>query len=176
MSDFPPIIEVLSGHYKYWQSSIGYTDIQLSGLPESINVKGDWLARKEEFHITTISVKIIAELIDPTNTDKIVAQIVKDFKDFLVRNKPDKFKLTKQFRFVQNGEEKTVVVLCELLGVPEFFDELRKKYNKPLPTQPFHITLYTLNSRYGIGILSQEVLNEISVPVDIPELANIKLA
>lgn len=176
MSDFPQIIETLSGHYKYWEYSIGYTDIHLSGLPESVSVQGSQLIRKDEFHITTVNVKKIAELVDSLNAPDIMVEIVQDFKDFLKDNKLDKFQLSDQFRFVQRGDEKTVIVMCELVGMSQFFARLRRKYDKPLPTQPFHITLYTLNSQYGIGILSDEELNKITVPIELPELKNIKPA
>lgn len=105
-----------------------------------------------------------------------MTEIVKEFKDFLVGNKLEEFKLTNQFRFVRRGEEKTVIVMCDLMGAPDFFDKLRQKYGKPIPTQPFHITLYTLNSKYGIGVLSEEVLNETSKLIELPELKDLKPA
>lgn len=174
MSDFPPIIEVLSDHYKYWEYGIGYTDIQLLGLPESIIVDHNRLIRKKEFHITTINIQKISELIDKDNSKRVMSEIVEEFKKFLQKHKLDRFHLTNNFRFVQRNEEMTVIVMCDLIGVPKFFDLLRKKYNKTIPTQPFHITLYTLNSRYGIGILSDEILHQISRPIELPELRNLK--
>ncbi len=173
---FPPILETFSEHYKYWEYSIGYTGIQLSGLPASIAANGELLAKKDEFHITAVNVKALAGLVDGTDTERIMAEIVEDFKNFIKTKPLDEFRLTDQLRFVQRGEEKTVVVLCDLPGAEDFFNELREKYKKPLPTQPFHITLYMVNSKFGIGILSDEILDKISEPIELPELKNLKPA
>ncbi len=165
---------LLSDHHKYWYGYIAYADIQLLGLPASINIKGEKLLKKNEFHISIINANGIAELINPKAVTKIEQEIIGEFKNFISENKLDKFRLLKKFRFVQKDIKKSVIVMCELSGAAEFFARLTEKYKKTIPLQPCHITLYTLQPEVGIGILSDEELNEISVPVNIPELENIK--
>lgn len=172
MSGLPE--EILSDRHKYWESYIAYANIKLSGLPLALSIKGHKLLKKEEFHVSLINAIGIANLINPQSVDEIELEIIKEFKNFLKKNKLDKFSLLNKFRFVQKDIKKTVIVMCEIPGAEKFFTLLSKKYKKVLPLQPFHITLYTLKDGGGIGILSNEELAKFSVPIDIPELQNIK--
>jgi hypothetical protein len=52
----------------------------------------------------------------------------------------------------------------------EFHISLGQKFQKELPAQVAHITLYTLQPNAGIGILSVEELQRDSEIVEVPEL------
>ncbi|HCM51974.1 TPA: hypothetical protein DIS56_02470 [Candidatus Saccharibacteria bacterium] len=172
------MVKKLSDNFVYWEfhESIAFADIRLSGLPETITVKGNELPRKTEFHITLIDLERIAKLINQNAAKKIQTEIIDEVQNFLKTDKLDKFKLLNKFRFVQRDSRKSVIVMCRLPGADRFFSLLRKKYETDLPLQPFHITLYALPKDKGIGLLSDEEVEEFSVPVESPELKNIKPA
>ena len=169
-------MEILSDHHRFLEGYIHLSDIQLSGLPTTTNVKGHKLLRKDEFHISLVDVNGVANLIDPQSVDNIEAEIIEEFKKFLEQYKLDKFRLLNQFRYVVKDIRKTVIVMCDVPDAEEFFALLGRKYKKSLPRQPNHITLYTLQENRGIGILSDEELAECSEPIDLPELKRVKRA
>ena len=65
--------------------------------------------------------------------------------------------------------------MVDLKGVEGLFQYLQQKHNIDFPTQPTHVTLYTLQPEAGIGILSQEQLETDSILVEVPELASLKI-
>ena len=65
--------------------------------------------------------------------------------------------------------------MVSLENIDELFDFLRSKHGVDFPTQPTHITMYTLQPEAGIGILSQAELARDSVTVDVPTLVNVEL-
>lgn len=151
----------------------GYITLDIpipDGLPESVDVNGQKLLLKSEFHISLINAKAIAELIDETNKDRIEAEIVEEFKEFIKEYPLDQYKLLNQFRFVQRDIRKTLIILAEVPNLNKFFERIRSKYKKKIPDQPTHITIYTLQPEKGIGILSEDSLNSESESVEVPEL------
>lgn len=168
----------LSDNYVYWgfHESIGFAEIQLSGLPKTVTVEGHKLLRKSEFHISLINLEDIAKLIDQKTVKKIQNEIIDEVRSYLKINKLDKFKLSDKFRFVQKDIRKSVIVLCELPGGEKLFSKLREKCKVTIPSQPFHITLYALPKDKGIGLWSDEEVEKYSVPIELPELKNLKPA
>jgi len=168
----------LSDNYVYWgfHESIGYAGIKLSGLPDNVSIKGHELPIKSEFHITLINLEDIAALIDKDNQEKIQKKLIVEVENYLRVDKLEKFKILKQFRFVQRDIRKSVIVMCKLPGADKFFKILREKYNADIPLQPFHITLYASPKDRGIGLLSDEEVEDYSEPAKLPELKNLKPA
>jgi hypothetical protein len=168
----------LSEHYVYWgfHESIGYAGIELSGLPEKITVEGYEMIVKSEFHITLINLEDIAALIDKSTQKKNQSELIDEVRKYLKRDKLDKFDLSNKFRFVQKDIRKSVIVMCQLHGADKLFASLCKKYEVDIPLQPFHITLYALPKDRGIGLLSSKELDKYSVPIELPELKNLKKA
>ena len=90
-------MEILSDHHKFLEGYIHLSDIQLSGLPTTISVKGHKLLRKDEFHISLVDANGVANLIDPQSAGNIETEIIEEFKEFLKSYKLDKFRLLNQF-------------------------------------------------------------------------------
>ena len=132
------------------------------GLPGTITLEGSVLSLKTEFHITLIDVKSIASLIDENNVAKTEDEIVEEFKDFIKQLPLEEHTILHSFRFVSRDTRKTIIAMAEVPHLSEFFDRLRQKYGKNLPSQPTHVTIYTLPPGGGIGILSQEELTRDS--------------
>jgi hypothetical protein len=146
------------------------------GLPSSIVIKGHKLLLKSEFHISLIKTAFAAELIDKTRMEEIQDEIYTLFIDFISKQPLNTFYSDNQFRFVELDIRKTLVGLVNVPHLTEFFDELRAKFGVDIPNQPTHITMYTLQPEKGIGILSEQQLEEASQSVEVPELAALKLA
>jgi hypothetical protein len=159
--------------YNYEEGYIGLL-IDIVGLPKSIVVKGNKLVPKTEFHITLINAGAIAQSIDVNNANAIEKEIIDEFNKFIIKQPLDHYQLFKKFRFVTRDVRKSVITIASVPNLKEFFNILRKKYDKEIPYQPTHATIYVLPSKGGIGLLSDQQLEEDSVPVEIPELDNVK--
>lgn len=145
-------------------------DLEFDNLPEKIEIYGEKLVKKTEFHISLVWVNRLAELIDRNNMENIEAEIFEAFENFIKENSLSEFKITEQLRFVEKESLKTLITMVKVENIERFFNTLSNKYKINLPIQPTHITLYTLPEQPGIGIFSEEELKEYSKPVKVPEL------
>jgi hypothetical protein len=160
-------LNMISAHHNYDNGYIGHVNIELNGLPPKIVVGEYDLLKKSEFHISLISAKKIAAIIDSNRAAEIQTEIVAFFKEFIKTTPLDDYGLTNKFRLVKRDERVTLVVLATVPGIEKFFAELGAKYNKQLPVQVMHITLYTLQPEVGIGILSTDELERDSEAVEV---------
>lgn len=145
---------------------ITLANLSVSNIPEKLKFRGDEFIVKSEFHITLLAVRQIAEIIDPANTEKLQLEIVQDFYQFVDVFPLTNYELQDEVRLVTVGNNKTIVKMAKLEGIEKLFNMLEKKYQKKLPVQPTHVTLYTLpTDTFGIPILSYEQLENISIPV-----------
>lgn len=156
---------------------INYTylrDLDLGELPASIEVDGDTLLLKSEFHISLVCAVRLAPLIDKQGSDKVAAEIIEAFNEFVQGQPLTDYEVSGELRLVKRDEKKTVIVMVKVPNLDKLFDDLRQKYNVDLPIQPTHITLYTLPpDNIGIGILSDEELQRDSVSIDLPQLKSL---
>lgn len=64
--------------------------------------------------------------------------------------------------------------MAAMRGLRGLFGALSEKHGVAIPVQPAHATLYTLpNDQSGIPINSYEQLEEISTPVQVPEIQRV---
>lgn len=163
--------------YGYFENGFGYIrleDIQLSKLPESIVVEGDRFVIKPEFHISLVWVGRLMELIDDEDKNKVKTEMISEFDKFSEEYSLKDFEIISELRLVKQGEQKSIIVRARVPNLDVFFTRLSQKYGVEFPVQPAHITLYTLpTDKIGIGILSQEELQEKSEAIDIPEIQSI---
>lgn len=144
------------------------------GLPETVEVKGYKLLLKSEFHISLIKARFIAELIDPNRVAELEQEIVVAFEKFIATQPLTEFSPTGVFRFVQLDIRKTVVGMCDVPHLKDFFNQLCSTYSFELPDPPTHITMYTLQPERGIRILSPSQLDSDTEVVKVPELSGFK--
>ncbi len=159
--------------YEYGRGYILLSDLKITNIPEDIQVEGIDLVKKSEFHITLVAANRLANLINPEDSERIEAEITDKFKEFVKENPIENFELTHEFRLAQRGEKKTVVAMVNIENLASFYDELRQSYGEEIPTQPAHVTLYSLQPEEGISLSSQENLDNDTRVVDIPELQDI---
>lgn len=160
--------------YDYFENGFGYIrleNLQLPKLPESIEVDGEKLVIKPEFHISLVWVGRLKDMVDEADKEKVKRGMIEEFENFVKEHPLDEYELTNDLRFVRQAEQKSVIVMADMPNLKLFFERLSHKYGVELPLQPAHITLYTLPSdKIGIGIFSQEELTDKTVPIDLPEI------
>ena len=166
---------MVTERHNYDNGYISLVNIELENAPDKITVNGNELLKKSEFHISVMAIKNLAPLLDPDNVEQASELLKQDFLDFAITNDLMNFALTGEYRLVTRDERVTVVAMVDLKSVEGLFQYLRQKHNIDFPTQPTHITLYTLQPEAGIGILSQEQLETDSILVEVPELASLKI-
>lgn len=141
-------------------------------LPKSIEVEGNTLILKSSFHASLLCVKnILAE-----QNKELEQKIIESFCKFASENDISFVKFTGEFRFSEFEERKTILARCEISNLEKFSNQLSKELNIEIPTQPTHITLYTLQSDLGIGLNSFTELEEKSRVIDIPSEVGHNLA
>lgn len=133
-------------------------------LPDTFEVDGETLLKKDHFHVSLLCVKNILE-VKPDIED----EVLKHFCDFIKDNEVKFEGFTKEFRFAQNDERKSVVALCKVSDLHKFSEYLTKKIGITVVPQPAHVTIYTLQPNAGIGLNSPEEMGEKSEPVEVPE-------
>ncbi len=153
-----------------YQYDKGYITFPLQGgmfspFPDTITYNDETLFKKSSFHVSLVYIKEISKVI-PEDT------LTSFFNDF-VKKTPimfDSFK--EEFRFVVDGERgrKTIVLLCTMSNLEEFFRALNQRFNTNVLTQPAHVTLYTLQKDVGIGIMSPEKMTATK-EINVPELS-----
>lgn len=157
----------LSQPYSYDKGYISLNMPVIPGLPQTIMVKGHQLTLKSEFHISLIKATYAAELIESKRVEEIADEIVQEFEAFIAKQPLTEYAMTGEYRFVQLDVRKTVIGLATVPHLYEFFDLLRGKYKVDIPSQPTHITMYTLQPDKGIGILSEKQLEQDSEVVEL---------
>lgn len=133
-------------------------------LPDTFEVDGETLLKKDHFHVSLLSVKNILEEKPDMEED-----ILKYFCEFFKDNEMKLEVFTKEFRLAQNDERKSIVALCKVSNLHKFAEYLTNKIGITIAPQPAHVTIYTLQHNMGIGLNSPEELAEKSKPIEVPE-------
>jgi 16S rRNA (adenine1518-N6/adenine1519-N6)-dimethyltransferase len=133
-------------------------------LPDTIEIEGDILTKKDHFHVSLLCVKSILE----THPDK-EEKIIQHFCDF-TQEYEIKFKgFTKDFRLAAREERKSIVAMCKVSNLDAFAEYLSEQIGAEVAVQPTHVTIYILQHNMGIGINSPEELEEKSKLIEVPE-------
>jgi hypothetical protein len=85
-------------------------------------------------------------------------------------------KYRNEFRLVQRGERISVIVMCDISNIDEFFKLMKKEFGIESDTQPTHVTIYTLQPNMGIGVntyLGFKATKEIEVPNEVRASLNL---
>lgn len=144
----------------------------LSGLPPEILVSHKTLLKKNEFHISLVCVKEIAPLLadkEQTMEAEAVKGLISLFTQYVMAHPIVFDGFEDELRHVTEEGNETIIIRCRMQNLDGFFDELRSLLGADVPTQPAHITLYTLVPDKGIGITSAQAMERYS-RVDFSEL------
>jgi len=120
---------------------------------------------KEELHVTLIRSELGLLLQDIINLNQKIRQKLRDtFEDI-----DWSFKQTGPVHILSrkknNVLQGSIILLIEMPGMTEFYDQLKLSeiIDIETPVPPAHVTLYTYNCPFGIGVPSVQVLDELSV-------------
>lgn len=141
-------------------------------FPATVVWEGQTLLKKDVFHFTVLHVETACELIEKSEElqrSSTEEKITTFFNTFVAENPIKLISFQDDFRYAQKGERRTIVLRCIASNIPEFFAALNKKFNIKMPTQPMHVTLYTLQKNGGIHIPSNAVIKNLP-KVSIPAL------
>jgi 16S rRNA (adenine1518-N6/adenine1519-N6)-dimethyltransferase len=133
-------------------------------LPDTIEIEGDTLTKKDHFHVSLLCVKNILE----THPGK-EEEIIQHFCDFTQEHEIKFSGFTKEFRLATREERKSIIAMCKVSNLEAFAQHLSEKIGMEVAIQPTHVTIYTLQHNMGIGLNSPEELEEKSKLVDVPE-------
>ncbi len=154
-------------------------EIQIPEIPETLMIEDSFLTRKTKFHVSLLALKTIP------NFEILQKDIIEYFCDFISEDSIKFTGFSGEFRFVQREEKETsdqisqgeyretVVAMCAISNMDLLVENINKRYNINLCSQPTHVTLYTKQKDLGIGINSQKDLEKLSKVVQIPELHSV---
>lgn len=141
-----------------------WQDVKSPELPDTIKVEGLTLLKKSAFHVSLVYVQNLLA-VDPDIEKKVFNSLVA----FNEKKQVSFLKYTGSFRFAQSGERKTIVALCEVSNLEEFRNHLKEELGIDIPSQPTHVTIYTLQPEVGIGLNSPKAMETMSVPTEVSE-------
>jgi hypothetical protein len=158
-------------HRLYKNSSVLLQDVDVLELPSTIEIDGQTLYIKDEFHITLLGARYLAEWIDPANVETLTGELLQEFDEFVSTNTLENYEINSELRLVKENDQKTIIVLASVQNLDRLFDQLNQKFSMDLPRQISHVTLYRYPKDFvGIPIPSREIFERISEPVSIPSL------
>ena len=149
------------------EDSIGLT-VQIANLPKEIEVEGYKLSLKTTFHASLVCIGKIIEKYKVSRPD-FINEIVSDFCSFTKNKSIDFIRFRNEFRFVVQNERRSVIVMCDISNLEEFYGVINKKYGLKIEPQPTHITLYTLQPDTGIFLIDNGDIDNLS-KVIVPPL------
>lgn len=149
-------------------NSIGLI-VELDNLPDNIEVEGYKLQRKSHFHVSLISLGKIIEKYKIIRPD-FINEVVNYFCEFVKNNSIDFIRFRDEFRFVAHNERRSVIVMCEVSNLNEFYEIINKKYGFDIAMQPTHITIYTLQPDMGIFLVDDESINNLTKIIALPDI------
>ena len=133
-------------------------------FPSEITWNGLQLVKKEEFHVTLLHARETPRLTHVSNEE-----LASFFDSFVERNPIGLLSFLDDCRYVEEYGKKTILVRCTASNLEELFAACNDAFRVQLPTQPAHVTLYSLERSVGIHINSGEKMEGLE-HVHLPEL------
>lgn len=134
--------------------------VNLNNLPEKIEIEGNTLLLKTEFHVSLICFSPIMEKYKVYIPD-FIEKITADFCEFVQNNDINLLCYRDGFRFAARDERRSVIVMCDVSNLDKFFELINKKYNLQIEYPPTHVTLYALQDR-GIYLTDSQDIQKLT--------------
>lgn len=160
---------MITDRHNYDDGYIALVNINLENLPETIEIGEFKLLRKSEFHISLVCVKQLDEMFDADLIASRKDKLIQVFLNYEKSHGLTEFDRTGVFRLVKRGNKVTVVEIVDMPGIEELFNKFRSN-GINIPTQPTHITLFTLQLDVGIGLTSQNQIENESKVVELTSI------
>ncbi len=164
--------ELICGGKKYQiggpkEDSIGLP-VSIVGLPDKIKVEGRVLLLKTSFHISLVCVGKIIERYNISISD-FLNKVAANFCEFINENGAINFlRYRDEFRFAEDDKRKSVIVMCDISNLNNFFEFINKKYNLAIEYPPAHITLYTSEKDKGIFLTDSDEIKRLTKIIPDP--------
>ena len=146
-------------------------------LPGTVEVNGEELHKKNEFHITIINRKKVSKDIasisgrDPSEVQLGLGKLLDNY----IKNHEIKFLgFTGELKLAEKDGRLSLVALCNVKGVEDYFKLIEREYGYLPPLQPFHVSLYT-KTGLAVGIDSDEEMDDYPTVVHDEIQAILKL-
>ena len=141
--------------------------LSFKNMPQSIEVNGDKLFIRNAFHVSLVCIGKIVEKYNIQIPD-FVNKVVADFCDFVQDNPIELTCYRDEFRFAQEKEQGSVVVMCDISNLNMFYNSLNKKYNLNIEFPPTHVTLYTLKPGKGVFLIDSSDIKDLTKTIPNP--------
>lgn len=141
--------------------------VTLPELPPAIEIKGESLLVKSAFHV---SVVCPGEMVRKYQLDipDFVDRVVKDFSQFIETHRVSVVRYTDEFRFAVQDDLRTLILMCEVSEINEFFDQLNQMYHLNVEYPPMHVTLYTKQQDKGIFVIDSDDREKRTTVIERP--------
>lgn len=164
----------------YFYHPLGYLWFVLptagfTNLPETVDVGGYSLAKKSEFHVTVINARKIAREIakgDPVETERMERELQTLLSEYLRDHRIEFVRFEEDLRLATAGGLVSIAARCVMNGVEGYFDMIRQRYGIVVPSQPTHVSIYTLPGTGAVGIDSKEEMEHFT-KVALPEVQKV---
>ena len=162
-----PKIFICEGEKYTFGSQTISLPVVLKDLPEEINIEGYKLLLRSSFHVSLVCIGKIIEKHD-VSVSNFENLVIADFCKFVAENDISLIRYRDEFRFVESGEKRSVVVFCDVFNLRGFFNIINKKYGLHLEVQPTHVTLYTLQPDVGIFLIDSNDIQQLTKSINNP--------
>jgi hypothetical protein len=153
-------------HYYLPNSTIGLP-ISIKNLPEEIKIQGNTFYFPTAFHVSLIYIgKIIKKynVLIQNFEDKVV-------EDFCKFSKENDIRVLEygDFKFVERDGKKTIVVMCKVSNLDNFFDLINKKYGLNIKYPTTHVTLYNVKKgESGVYLMDEDDIKNFTKHIPNP--------
>ncbi len=154
--------------YEYKGSGYMGMKKEMPELPTSVQIGDAELIPRTSFHTTLVCLKDIQRRLDndwgvEKESEEVAIKTLQIFQDFITKERIEFLGLRDELRFVERGEKKSLIVMCDVSNIGNLFARLSREFKIDIPAQPTHITLYTLQPNIGIAISDQAELEETTL-------------
>lgn len=141
--------------------------VKIANLPKQIEVEGYKLLIKTSFHCSLVCIGKIMEKYRILRPD-FINEVVGDFCGFAQNKSVDFIRFSGEFRFASQNKRRSVIAMCEVSNLDEFYEIMNKKYGLKVALPPTHVTLYTLQPDLGIFLVNNEDIDNLTKAVTLP--------
>jgi len=122
---------------------------------------------KSSFHVSLVCINEIIKKYGISDSE-FKDSIIKDFCDFIQANDINLLNYSPDFKFVEENDLKTIVVMCQVSNLYEFFQLVDKKYGLKIEYPPTHVTLYILKDKLGIFLTDSDDIKNLTKAIPNP--------
>ena len=116
-----------------------------------------------------ISLVCINEIIKKHNVldSSFRDSVLQDFCEFVEKNDVSLLNFNEEFKFAEENDLKTIIILCRVSNLEKFFETINKKYGLNIEYPPTHVTLYSIDGR-GIFLTDTSDIKNLTKPIPNP--------